>query len=56
VAEPADGASLRAAILRALAPGWDLRSRAARALAERHPWGRHLDEVEALFVEVAAGG
>ena len=53
---PVDAEGLRAALIRALGPGWDGRSRAARALAEQHPWSRHLDEVEAFFAEVATGG
>jgi UDP-glucose:(heptosyl)LPS alpha-1,3-glucosyltransferase len=53
--DPRDARSLGAAIERALSPDWPARSAAARALAERHPWSRHLDEVEAFLAEVARG-
>ena len=53
--DPLDVEGLRAGIERALGPGWDERSRAWRELAQRHPWTRHLDEVEAFFLEVASG-
>jgi UDP-glucose:(heptosyl)LPS alpha-1,3-glucosyltransferase len=54
VADPTDTRALGAAIARALAPGWEARSAAARELAEDHPWGRHLDELEAFLGEVAS--
>lgn len=50
---PVDSAGLRTTITRALADGWTARHHAARRLAERHPWGRHLDELEAFLREVA---
>jgi UDP-glucose:(heptosyl)LPS alpha-1,3-glucosyltransferase len=53
VTDPTDTPSLRATIARALTEGWTARSHAARRLAERHPWARHLDELEALLREVA---
>lgn len=53
VPDPRDADALGAAIGRALDPHRAERSAAARALAERHPWSRHLDEVESLFAEVA---
>jgi UDP-glucose:(heptosyl)LPS alpha-1,3-glucosyltransferase len=48
-----DPAALGAAIARALRDGWPERSGAARRLAERHPWSRHLDELEAFLQETA---
>jgi UDP-glucose:(heptosyl)LPS alpha-1,3-glucosyltransferase len=54
VDDPRDTAALGATIACALTD-WPARSRAARALAERHPWDRHIDEVEAFFGEVARG-
>jgi UDP-glucose:(heptosyl)LPS alpha-1,3-glucosyltransferase len=53
VDDPSRPGALRDAIARALGPGWEARSAAARRLAERHPWSRHLDEVERLLNEVA---
>jgi UDP-glucose:(heptosyl)LPS alpha-1,3-glucosyltransferase len=55
VADPSDAVALRAAIARALGPGWEARSADARRLAERHPWRRHLDELEGFLHEVAHG-
>ena len=51
--DPTDLAALRAAIDRALGAGGAERRRAARALAERYPWERHLDALERTLVEVA---
>jgi UDP-glucose:(heptosyl)LPS alpha-1,3-glucosyltransferase len=53
VADAGDAGALGDAIARALGPGRDERSAAARRLAERHPWSHHLDEVERLLREVA---
>jgi UDP-glucose:(heptosyl)LPS alpha-1,3-glucosyltransferase len=53
VERPDEPAALRAALEHGLGTGWDARSRAARRLAERHPWSRHLDEVERLLREAA---
>jgi UDP-glucose:(heptosyl)LPS alpha-1,3-glucosyltransferase len=53
VADPTDVRGLRDAITRAVSEEWPARSAAARALAERHPWARHLDELETFFGEVA---
>ena len=55
VANPSDPDALGAAIAGMLRD-WPARSTAARAVAERHPWRRHLDELEAFFVEVTRGG
>jgi UDP-glucose:(heptosyl)LPS alpha-1,3-glucosyltransferase len=55
VDDPSRPAALRDAIARALGPGWEARSAEARRLAERHPWSRHLDDVERLLREVADG-
>jgi UDP-glucose:(heptosyl)LPS alpha-1,3-glucosyltransferase len=56
VDDPGDARALAGAIERALGTGWDARSGAARALAERHPWSRHLDELDRFLGEVAHGG
>jgi UDP-glucose:(heptosyl)LPS alpha-1,3-glucosyltransferase len=56
VSDPSDRAALGAAIARAIGDDWPARSAAARAVAERHPWRRHLDELETFFAEVARGG
>jgi UDP-glucose:(heptosyl)LPS alpha-1,3-glucosyltransferase len=48
-----DASSLRHTIARALSDGWTARHHAARRLAERHPWRRHLDDLEAFLREVA---
>jgi UDP-glucose:(heptosyl)LPS alpha-1,3-glucosyltransferase len=56
VDDPSRPQALRAAIVRALDPEWAARSAAARRLAERHPWSRHLDDLERLLREVADGG
>ncbi len=53
VADPSDAGTLGAAVARGITDGWSVRSAAARALAERHPWTRHLDELEAFLDEVA---
>jgi UDP-glucose:(heptosyl)LPS alpha-1,3-glucosyltransferase len=53
--EPEDRAALRGALDTALGPEGPALGRAARALAETLPWERHLDRVEALLGEVAAG-
>ena len=53
VADPTDGAALAAAVERALGEDWSGRSAAARRLAERHPWSRHLDELEQFLRDVA---
>jgi UDP-glucose:(heptosyl)LPS alpha-1,3-glucosyltransferase len=55
VADPSDAAALGDAIARVVREDWPARSAAARAVAERHPWRRHLDELEAFFAEVARG-
>ena len=52
VGDPTDAAALTGAIDRALDDGWEARRQASRTLAERHPWSRHLDEVERFFGEV----
>jgi len=56
VESPVEVDGVRAAILRALGPGREARRRAFRTVAERHPWSRHLDDIETFFTEVAAGG
>jgi UDP-glucose:(heptosyl)LPS alpha-1,3-glucosyltransferase len=54
VDDPERLADLRSAIDRALDPTrHGGLSRAARALAERHPWSTHIDEVERVLGEVA---
>jgi UDP-glucose:(heptosyl)LPS alpha-1,3-glucosyltransferase len=53
VDDPADRTALGAALDRALGAGGAGYGRAARALAERHPWDAHLDRVEALLAQVA---
>jgi len=55
VADPGDPVALRAALTRALRQDWSARSAAARRLAERHPWARHVDELEVFLAEVARG-
>jgi UDP-glucose:(heptosyl)LPS alpha-1,3-glucosyltransferase len=56
VADPTDRPALGDALARVLCDDWPARSAAARAVAERHPWRRHLDELETFFAEVARGG
>jgi UDP-glucose:(heptosyl)LPS alpha-1,3-glucosyltransferase len=56
VDDPTDHAALGAALARALGPDGVALGRAARTRAEALPWERHLDQVEALFGEVARGG
>ena len=51
-----DLGALGAALARALGPEAPALRAAARACAETHPWGEHLDRVEALLSEVARGG
>ena len=53
VDDPEDLDALGDAIRRALGPEHGRFAGAARALAEAHPWERHLDELEALLHEVA---
>jgi len=53
VERPDDLPALRAALHEATGTAQAALGTAARALAERHPWHRHLDEVEALLREVA---
>jgi glycosyltransferase involved in cell wall biosynthesis len=53
--DPEDQDTLAAALERALGPGRPALAAAARACAERFPWPRHLDRVEAVLSEVAAG-
>jgi UDP-glucose:(heptosyl)LPS alpha-1,3-glucosyltransferase len=53
VADPAHGSALRDALTRAVSDGWSTRSAAARCMAERHPWERHLNDLEAFLEEVA---
>jgi UDP-glucose:(heptosyl)LPS alpha-1,3-glucosyltransferase len=53
IAGAVDPPTLRQTITRALSDGWTARHHAARRLAERHPWSRHLDDLEALLREVA---
>jgi UDP-glucose:(heptosyl)LPS alpha-1,3-glucosyltransferase len=55
VADPAHGSALRDAVGRAVSDGWPELSAAARHMAERHPWDRHLDELEAFLGEAARG-
>ena len=56
VDDPADLGGLAAGIGRALGQEAPALRRAARERAERQPWSRHLDEVEALLEDVARGG
>ncbi len=56
VADPANGSALRDAITRAVSDGWAARSAAARQMAERHPWERHLNDLEAFLDEVTREG
>ena len=51
-----DLGALGQALARALGPEAPALRAAARACAETHPWGEHLDRVEALLTEVARGG
>jgi glycosyltransferase involved in cell wall biosynthesis len=55
VEDPEDVGALAAALGHALGPAGEALGGAARALAERHPWSAHLDRVEGLLAEVAAG-
>jgi UDP-glucose:(heptosyl)LPS alpha-1,3-glucosyltransferase len=56
VDDPDDARALGAAVEQMLAAdGWGARSAAARALAERFPWSRHLDELETFLEEVRGG-
>jgi UDP-glucose:(heptosyl)LPS alpha-1,3-glucosyltransferase len=55
VSDPGDVVALGATIERALGDDWPGRSAAARRLAERHPWSRHLDELERFLEDVARG-
>jgi UDP-glucose:(heptosyl)LPS alpha-1,3-glucosyltransferase len=50
---PDDRTALRDALEEATGPRQATLRMAARVLAERHPWSRHLDDVEALLHEVA---
>ena len=53
--EPDDLDGLARAIAVALQPGRDAWRESARRIAERHPWDRHLDALEAELSEVARG-
>jgi glycosyltransferase involved in cell wall biosynthesis len=53
VADPSDRAALGAGLARALGAEGPAYGRAARALAERHPWDEHLARIEALLTDVA---
>jgi UDP-glucose:(heptosyl)LPS alpha-1,3-glucosyltransferase len=55
VPHPDDLGALRAALQEATGPEHAAWRAAARALAERHPWSRHLGGVETLLREVARG-
>jgi UDP-glucose:(heptosyl)LPS alpha-1,3-glucosyltransferase len=55
VDDPDDAVALAGTIERALDDEWEVRRQAARALAERHPWSRHVDDVERLLAEVCHG-
>ena len=56
VDDPADLGGLAAGIGRALGQEAPALRPLARRAAERQPWSRHLDEVEALLEDVARGG
>jgi len=56
VADPTDPGALGGALARALGAERAAFRRAARALAEAHPWDGHLARVEALLAAVAAEG
>jgi UDP-glucose:(heptosyl)LPS alpha-1,3-glucosyltransferase len=53
VARPDDVPALGDALTRALGAAHATYAAAARAAAERHPWSRHLDELERLLAECA---
>jgi glycosyltransferase involved in cell wall biosynthesis len=53
VPRPDDLGAMRDALHEATGPEHAAWSAAARALAERHPWSRHLDDVEQMLREVA---
>lgn len=56
VDDPEDLSALGAAVRRGLGPDHRRFGGAARELAERHPWERHLEELDALLHEVAGAG